>query len=99
MLYRLYATNTSSTPAIFIYNTFLHTTDLPEVTRILFNTCGMEPTMKKIPSCEDHYDVLNSMNLGAFQQTSPGDGHGPMHVQVTGELGLEWGRAAIPYHL
>ena len=55
--------------------------------------------MKKIPSCEDHYDVLNSMNLGAFQQTSPGDGHGPMHVQVTGELGLEWGRAAIPYHL
>ena len=32
---------------------------------------------------QNHYDVLNCKNLGCFQQLSPADGHGPMHVQVT----------------
>jgi hypothetical protein len=57
------------------------------VQRILFSTCGVEPTQKFIPACTHHYDVLNSYNLGAFQQIAPGDGHGPMHVQLGGMRG------------
>ena len=53
-----------------------------QVNRFLFKTCGVEPTYKKIPACEEHWAVLNAYNLGSFQQIAPGDGHGPMHVQV-----------------
>jgi hypothetical protein len=31
-----------------------------------------------------HYNVLNSPDLGAFLTSSPGEGHGPMHVQIGG---------------
>ena len=55
-----------------------------EINRFLFKTCGVEPEWKKIPACEEHWAVLNAYNLGAFQQIAPGDGHGPMHVQLGG---------------
>ena len=54
-----------------------------EISRRLFDTCGIEPVHKAIPSCSEHYAVLNSANLGKFQSLSPADGHGPMHVQVS----------------
>lgn len=50
------------------------------VKRILFSVCGMEPSNKHVPTCKDHYDVLNTETLGDFQTLSPSDGHGPMHV-------------------
>ncbi len=56
----------------------------PEINRFLFKTCGVEPVWKKVPACEEHWAVLNAYNLGAFQQIAPGDGHGPMHVQLGG---------------
>lgn len=59
----------------------------PEISRHLFDFCGVEPVTKKIPSCESHFDVLNSANLGELQLLSPNDGHGPMHVQIGGVWG------------
>lgn len=56
----------------------------PEVTRHLFDVCGVEPTFKTIPACADHYGVISSSTLGGFQQSSPGHGHGPLHVQTGG---------------
>ena len=53
-----------------------------EISRRLFDTCGLEPEHKKIPSCSEHYAVLNSEKLANFQLLSPADGHGPLHVQV-----------------
>ena len=58
-----------------------------EVSRRLFKTCGIEPLHKTIPSCRDHYGLMNATNLAAFQLLSPGDGHGPMHVQLGGMWG------------
>jgi hypothetical protein len=55
---------------------------LTEISRRLFDTCGLEPEHKKIPSCGEHYAVLNSEKLANFQLLSPADGHGPLHVQV-----------------
>ena len=60
----------------------------PEVTRHLFDVCGVEPTFKTVPACADHYLVINQGTLGGFQQTSPGKGHGPLHV-LTGGVGGE----------
>jgi hypothetical protein len=57
------------------------------ITRHLFDTCGLEPIHKLIPTCEMHYNVLNSPDLGAFLMSSPGEGHGPMHVQIGGVYG------------
>ena len=54
----------------------------PEVSRRLFDACGVEPEHKKIPSCKNHFDLLNTPTLGDFLMLSPADGHGPMHVQV-----------------
>lgn len=48
---------------------------------------GSEPYHKKIPSCATHFDILNSKNLGILQLLTPGDGHGPMHVQSGGVWG------------
>lgn len=59
----------------------------PEISRSLFNTCGVEPAHKTIPNCKIHYTVLDSEDLGAFQTLSPGDGHGPLHVQTGGVWG------------
>lgn len=55
-----------------------------EVTRHLFDVCGYEPVNKQIPTCRNHFDVLNAANLAKFQTLSPADGHGPLHVQVGG---------------
>jgi hypothetical protein len=41
----------------------------------------------QIPTCQDHFDILNSETLGDFQSDSPSDGHGPMHVFL-GEFAL-----------
>ena len=57
-----------------------------EVTRHSFDVCGVEPTFKMVPSCVEHYLVVNSPDLGFFQMTSPGKGHGPLHV-LTGGIG------------
>jgi hypothetical protein len=57
-----------------------------EISRRLFDTCGLEPEHKKIPSCGEHYAVLNSEKLANFQLLSPADGHGPLHVQVLSVL-------------
>eukprot|EP01034_Spumella_vulgaris_P025774 gene25774-32265_t len=59
----------------------------PEVVRHMFDVCGKEDVNKKIPSCTTHFAVMNATNLGAFQQLSPGDGHGPLHVQTGGVFG------------
>jgi hypothetical protein len=59
----------------------------PEVSRALFNVCGSEPVHKTIPDCKIHYSVLNAESLGDFQTLSPGDGHGPLHVQTGGVWG------------
>ena len=56
----------------------------PEITRHLYDVCGVEPVYKTVPACEDHYGVLSSNTLGMFQMTSPGHGHGPLHVLVGG---------------
>ena len=53
-----------------------------QVSRRLFDACGVEPEHKKIPSCKNHFDLLNTPTLGDFLMLSPADGHGPMHVQV-----------------
>lgn len=58
----------------------------PEVTRHMFDVCGIEPTYKTVPACDDHFGVINSPSLGIFQMTSPGHGHGPLHV-LTGGVG------------
>ncbi|KAJ1433843.1 hypothetical protein B484DRAFT_5281 [Ochromonadaceae sp. CCMP2298] len=58
----------------------------PEVTRHMFDVCGVEPKYKTVPACSDHYGVMSSTTLGQFQMTSPGYGHGPMHV-LTGGMG------------
>jgi hypothetical protein len=59
----------------------------PEVTRHMFDCCGVEAENKKIPDCSSHYDVLDTETLGAFQLLSPSDGHGPLHVQIGGMTG------------
>jgi hypothetical protein len=59
----------------------------PEISRSLFNTCGVEPEHKTIPNCKIHFSVLDSEDLGTFQSLSPGDGHGPLHVQTGGVWG------------
>jgi hypothetical protein len=59
----------------------------PEISRMLFSSCGVEPTHKTIPSCDIHYSVLDAATLGDFQTLSPGDGHGPLHVQTGGVWG------------
>ena len=58
-----------------------------EITRHLFDACGTEPTYKTIPTCQQHFDVLNLNTLGDFQLNCAGDGHGPMHVQFGGIFG------------
>jgi hypothetical protein len=58
-----------------------------EVTRHMFDCCGVEPENKAIPTCQSHYNVLNTETLGAFQTLSPSDGHGPLHVQIGGMTG------------
>ena len=58
--------------------------DDEEVTRHLFDVCGIEPTNKQVPDCSSHYDVLNTAALANFQLLSPSDGHGPMHVFMGG---------------
>ena len=68
-----------------LHYTLTHThtyTHITEVSRHLFDTCGVEPLQKHIPACSEHYAVLNASKLGSFQLLSPADGHGPMHVQV-----------------
>eukprot|EP01034_Spumella_vulgaris_P025775 gene25775-32266_t len=58
-----------------------------EIIRHLFDACGTEPTYKQVPTCQMHYDVLDVHSLGDFQDLSPGDGHGPMHVNIGGMYG------------
>jgi Common central domain of tyrosinase len=58
-----------------------------EVTRSLFSTCGLEPLNKRIPTCQDHFDLVNTSTLGEFQLLSPARGHGPMHVHSGGMWG------------
>ncbi len=58
-----------------------------EISRHLFDACGSEPVHKLIPYCMSHYSVLDSNSMKTFQQISPSDGHGPMHVQVGGMWG------------
>ena len=65
----------------------------PEVSRRLFDACGVEPVHKKIPSCKNHYDLLDAPTLGDFLMLSPADGHGPMYVQ----LGGMWGGCTEAY--
>ena len=65
-----------------------------EISRRLFDACGTEPVHKMIPNCQNHYDVLNCNTLACFQQLSPADGHGPMHVQ----LGGMWGGCVDGYN-
>lgn len=55
----------------------------PEITRRLFDVCGVEPIYKTVPACSDHYSVMQSSTLGIFQMTSPGYGHGPLHVRYS----------------
>jgi len=59
----------------------------PEISRHLFDACGAEPYHKAIPACKTHLAILNGNSLGMFQLLSPGDGHGPMHVQIGGVWG------------
>lgn len=59
----------------------------PEISRHLFDSCGAEPEHKAIPHCSTHYDILNANSLGTIQLLTPGDGHGPMHVQTGGVWG------------
>ena len=59
----------------------------PEVSRRLFDACGVEAVHKKIPACRNHYDLLNARTLGDFLMLAPADGHGPMHVQIGGMWG------------
>ena len=58
-----------------------------QVNRKLFKACGIEPLHKTVPSCKDHFALLNATTLGEFQLLSPADGHGPMHVQLGGVWG------------
>jgi hypothetical protein len=58
-----------------------------EITRSYSSVCGMEPKGKTIPTCQDHLTVLNSADLGTFQDISPSQGHGPLHVQLGGIWG------------
>jgi hypothetical protein len=59
----------------------------PYVTRHLFDVCGVEPTNKKVPNCQTHYELANTASLAKFQVLSPSDGHGTMHVQLGGMYG------------
>jgi hypothetical protein len=59
----------------------------PEISRHLFDACGAEPEHKAIPHCSTHYDILNANDLATIQLLTPGDGHGPMHVQIGGVWG------------
>ena len=59
----------------------------PEVSRHLFDACGVEALHKKIPACSNHFDLLNARTLGDFLMLAPADGHGPMHVQIGGMWG------------
>jgi len=65
-----------------------------EIARHLFDACGSEPEHKAIPHCSTHYDILNAKNFGLVQLLSPGDGHGPMHVQTGGV----WGGCTDAYY-
>lgn len=59
----------------------------PEISRHVFDVCGLEPTNKKIPNCASHFEILNSDKLGTMQLLAAGPGHGPMHVQFGGVYG------------
>lgn len=59
----------------------------PEVARHMFDACGLEPEHKAVPYCKTHYDILNAKDLATFKLLSPGDGHGPLHVQFGGVWG------------
>jgi Common central domain of tyrosinase len=59
----------------------------PQVTRHMFEMCGLEASHKKVPTCLSHYNVLNSSSLAEFQMLSPSDGHGPVHIQTGGMYG------------
>jgi hypothetical protein len=52
--------------------------------RHLFDVCGVEPTNKRIPNCQTHFEILNVTTLSDFQILSPNDGHGTVHVQLGG---------------
>lgn len=67
--------------------------DDPEITRHLFDVCGVEAVHKKIPSCAAHQDLINTESLTDFLLTAPSDGHGPMHVQIGGV----WGGCSVAY--
>jgi hypothetical protein len=56
----------------------------PEVTRNLFDVCGLEATSHPVPTCGAHFRLLNATSLGDFQVQSPAEGHGPMHVHLGG---------------
>lgn len=52
--------------------------------RHLFDVCGVEPTNKRIPNCQTHFEIINVTTLSDFQILSPNDGHGTIHVQLGG---------------
>lgn len=58
-----------------------------ELARSMSSVCGMEPTNKKIPTCSNHFSLLNETDLGEFMLLLPGVGHGPMHVNTGGVYG------------
>eukprot|EP00401_Gymnodinium_catenatum_P039603 CAMPEP_0117457852 /NCGR_PEP_ID=MMETSP0784-20121206/625_1 /TAXON_ID=39447 /ORGANISM="" /LENGTH=431 /DNA_ID=CAMNT_0005251345 /DNA_START=226 /DNA_END=1518 /DNA_ORIENTATION=- len=60
----------------------------PEITRHMYDVCGLEVDQKAIPFCDTHYAVLNTTDLFEFLVYSPAFGHGPMHVQTGGVGGF-----------
>jgi hypothetical protein len=58
-----------------------------ELIRHLADVCGLEPVKKPVPGCSAHYTVISSDTLPDFFLSSPGTGHGPMHVNMGGSYG------------
>ena len=59
-----------------------------EVSRAPFSFAGQGViTNKVVPTCYDHYSLLNSTKLSDFQVNSPSIGHGPVHVFTGGVYG------------
>ena len=58
-----------------------------ELTRHMFDVCGLEPLNKPIPTCQVHAAVINSTNLAHVQSTIAGWGHGTLHVNTGGVFG------------